>query len=84
MDHLSIIGQVITVEDWSEIRVLARLEGVGQREIACRLGIPPLTVKRALDSVDRLEYDPGGQCRCDLWFQPVKILLGNGECPWFG
>ncbi len=28
VDHLSIIGQVITVEDWSEIQVLARREGL--------------------------------------------------------
>ena len=143
MGHLSIIGQVITVEDWSEIQVLARREGVSQREIARRLGISRVTVKRALDSqgppgyergprssgfdafeaqvmlllrdfpqmpvtvvaqrvgwpgsitnlrrhvrvlrpllapvdpADRLEYDPGDQCQCDLWFPPVKIPLGD-------
>ena len=144
MDHLSSIGQVITVEDWSEIQVLARREGLSQREIARRLGISRVTVKRALvsegppgyergprssgfdvfeaqvmlllrdfprmpvtviaqrvgwpgsitnlrrhvrglrpllapvDPADRLEYDPGDQCQCDLWFPPVKIPLGDG------
>ena len=33
MDHLISIGQVITVEDWSEIQVLARREGLSQREM---------------------------------------------------
>ena len=41
MGHLSIIGQVVTLEDWSEIQVLARREGVSQREIARRLGESP-------------------------------------------
>ena len=132
------------MEDWSEIQVLARREGLSQREIARRLGISRVTVKRALvsegppgyergprssgfdvfeaqvmlllrdfprmpvtviaqrlgwpgsitnfrrhvrglrpllapvDPADRLEYDPGDQCQCDLWFPPVKIPLGDG------
>ena len=138
------MGQVITVEDWSEIRLLARREGLSQREIARRLGISRVTVKRALvsggppgyergprssgfdafevqvvgllrefpqmpvtvvaqrvgwpgsitnlrrhvrllrpllapvDPADRLEYSPGDQCQCDLWFPPVKIPFGDG------
>jgi hypothetical protein len=34
LGHLSIIGQVVTVEDWSEIQVLASCEGLNSREIA--------------------------------------------------
>ena len=132
------------MEDWSEIRVLARRGGLSQREIARRLGISRVTVKRALvsqgppeyergsrssgfdafeaqvvlllrdfprmpvtvvaqrvgwpgsitnlrrhvrllrpllapvDPAGQLEYEPGDQCQCDLWFPPVKIPLGDG------
>ena len=31
-----------------------------------------------MDPADRLEYDPGDPCQCDLWFPPVKIPLGDG------
>jgi DNA-binding transcriptional regulator LsrR (DeoR family) len=47
--------QVINVGDWSEIRVLARREGLSHGEIACRLGISWLVVKRTLD----LQGPPG-------------------------
>jgi transposase len=30
------------------------------------------------DPADRLQYHAGDQTQCDLWFPPVKILLG--EC----
>jgi len=32
-----------------------------------------------VDPADRLEYDPGDQCQCDLWFPTVKIPLGDGK-----
>ncbi|QIK74746.1 IS21 family transposase [Nocardioides piscis] len=32
------------------------------------------------DPADRLEYRPGDQAQCDLWFPPVKIPLGSGQC----
>ena len=41
---------MIAVEDWSQIRVLARREGLSQRTISPRLGISRVTVKRALVS----------------------------------
>jgi len=31
------------------------------------------------DPADRLEYRPGDQAQCDLWFPPVKIPLGAGQ-----
>lgn len=31
------------------------------------------------DPADRLEYRPGDQAQCDLWFPPVKIPLGAGR-----
>jgi hypothetical protein len=31
------------------------------------------------DPADRLEYRPGDQAQCDLWFPPVKIPLGGGQ-----
>ena len=31
------------------------------------------------DPADRLEYRPGDQAQCDLWFPPVKIPLGPGQ-----
>lgn len=39
-------------------------------------GLRPLLAP--VDPADRLEYDPGDQCQCDLWFPPVKIPLGDG------
>ena len=73
VNHLSIIGQVITVKDWSETRDLARCEKLSQRNMARRSGISQVTVKRALDPADRLEYVAGNQCECDPWLPPVKI-----------
>ncbi len=32
------------------------------------------------DPADRVEYRPGDQAQCDLWFPPVKIPLGPGRC----
>jgi len=76
VDHLSIIGQVITVEDWSEIRVLARREGLSQREIACRLGISRVTVKRALDSQGPPGYGRGPRSSgFDVFEAQVTALL---------
>lgn len=37
---MSSIEQVFAVEDWSEIQVLARREGLSQRQMTRRLGIP--------------------------------------------
>ena len=31
------------------------------------------------DPADRLEYRPGDQAQCDLWFPPVKIPLAAGR-----
>lgn len=38
-------------------------------------GLRPLLAP--VGPADRLEYDPGDQCQCDLWFSPVKIPLGG-------
>ena len=43
--------------DWSEIQVLARRDGLSQREIARRLGISRVTVRRALVSDGPPEYE---------------------------
>ena len=32
------------------------------------------------DPADRIEYSPGDQAQCDLWFPPVRIPLGSGQC----
>ena len=135
---------MISMEDWAEIRVLHRRDGLSKREIARRLRISRVTVDRALasdrpprysrppvetsftpveplvrellrgtpsmpvtviaerigwsgsvtnlrryvrairadyapvDPADRLEYRPGDQAQCDLWFPPVKVPLGHG------
>ena len=76
VDHLSSIGQVITVEDWSEVQVLARREGVSQREIALRLGISRVTVKRALDSQGPPGYERGPRSSgFDVFEAQVVALL---------
>ena len=46
------------------------------REKVARLG--PTYAPR--DPADRIEYRPGDQVQCDLWFPPVKIPLGSGQC----
>lgn len=33
----------------------------------------------AADPVDRLEDDPGQVVKCDLWFSPASIPLGDGQ-----
>jgi len=76
VDHLSSIVQVITVEDWSEIRVLARREGLSQREIARRLGISRVTVKRALVSQGPPGYErAAGPTSFDPFQAQVRALL---------
>ena len=77
MDHLSSIGQVITVEDWSEIQVLARREGLSQREIARRLGISRVTVKRALVSEGSPGYERGPRSSGFDVFEAQVMLLGG-------
>ena len=32
-----------------------------------------------VDPADRLNYEPGDQTQCDLWFPPVNIPLGYGQ-----
>jgi len=32
-----------------------------------------------VDPADRLNYEPGDQTQCDLWFPPVSIPLGYGQ-----
>jgi len=44
MEHLSIIGQVITAAAWSEIKVLDCREGLIQRQIARRSVISQATI----------------------------------------
>lgn len=34
---------------------------------------------RPVDPADRLDYRPGDQAQCDLWFPPVRIPLGHGQ-----
>ena len=31
------------------------------------------------DPADRIDYEPGDQMQCDLWFPPAKIPLGAGQ-----
>lgn len=31
------------------------------------------------DPADRIDYQPGDQAQCDLWFPPVKVPLGAGQ-----
>lgn len=31
------------------------------------------------DPADRIDYEPGDQMQCDLWFPPAKIPLGSGQ-----
>ena len=31
------------------------------------------------DPADRIDYEPGDQMQCDLWFPPAKIPLGGGQ-----
>ena len=49
-----------------------------------RKRVAPLRVGWArVDPADRLEYLPGDQAQCDLWFPPVRIPLGHDRsgCP---
>jgi transposase len=49
-----------------------------------RKRVAPLRVGWArVDPADRLEYLPGDQAQCDLWFPPVRIPLGRDRsgCP---
>jgi hypothetical protein len=55
--HLSSNGQVISVENWAEVRVLFRGEGLSQRAIARRSGISRDTVKDALESEEPSKYE---------------------------
>ncbi len=48
---------MISAIDWSEIQVLARRDGLSQREIARRLGISRGTVKRALAAERPPKYE---------------------------
>jgi len=32
-----------------------------------------------VDPADRINYEPGDQMQCDLWFPPAKIPLGSGQ-----
>jgi len=32
------------------------------------------------DPADRIAYRPGDQAQCDLWFPPVRVPLGAGQC----
>ena len=64
------------MEDWSEIRVLARREGLSQREISRRLGISRVTVKRALVSEGPPGYErAGGPTSFDPFEALVRALL---------
>jgi len=33
-----------------------------------------------VDPADRLQHDPGEVVQCDLWFPPVSIPFGGGQC----
>lgn len=35
---------------------------------------------RGVDPADRTEYVAGELAQCDLWFPPVRIPLGSGQC----
>ena len=62
--------------DWSEIQVLARRDGLSQREIARRLGISRVTVKRALAAVRPPEYErAAGPTGFDPFEARVAVLL---------
>ena len=62
--------------DWSEIQVLARRDGLSQREIARRLGISRGTVKRALAAERPPEYErAAGPTSFDPFETRVLALL---------
>jgi hypothetical protein len=71
------------VEDWSQIRVLARREGLSQRTISPRLGISRVTVKRALVSEGPPGYERGprssGFDAFEAQVMPFKGFLGQTE-----
>lgn len=50
------LGGMITVEDWAEIRRLHKAEHVPIKEISRRLGIARSTVRRALAATERPKY----------------------------
>ena len=60
--------------------VLAERVGWGGSRSWFRKRVAVLRVEYApRDPADRLEYRPGDQAQCDLWFPPVKIPLGAGQ-----
>ena len=75
------------MEDWSEIQVLARREGLSQREIARRLGISRVTVKRALVSEGPPGYERGprssgfGAFESQVTLGTAPSLVDRLTCP---
>src|SRR3954447_11982151 len=79
MTSLGRAREVRSAMEWAQVRALAA-DGVGQREIARRLGLNPRTVKRLLDADEppRYERAPAGSILDPL--EPVIRALMK-ECP---
>lgn len=55
------LGGMITVEDWAEIRRLSRAEKLPKKQIAEKLGVSRTTVYKALESNEPPKYQRGSQ-----------------------
>ncbi len=75
-----ILGRVIGVEDWAEVRRLRRVEGMAISAIARELGIARNTVKKALASDRPPKYErPAKGSLVDVVEPQVRELLAS--CP---
>jgi transposase len=74
------IGRVLSVEDWAEIRRLHRSEGLAIKAIARRLGVGRNTVRRALASAGPPRYErPVRPSIVDSVESQIRTLLA--DCP---
>jgi transposase len=70
--------EVITVEDWAEIRRLHRSEGLGIKAIARRLGVARNTVRSALAAHEPPRYRRVAVGSSVDAFEPaIRVLLGR-------
>jgi AcrR family transcriptional regulator len=76
--HPTMIGWVITVQDWAQIRYLHGSEGMSIRAIASRLGLSRDTVSRAVKSESPPKYERvRGPSAFDLFEGHVRQLLAE-------
>lgn len=73
------IGRVITVLDWAELRRLADVEGLSQRQIAKHSGLNRKTVARGLASKLPPKYPerPTRPRLFDRYESQVRVLLAH-------